>query len=89
MTYILGFSIPSSHTETHRRPSATRSVLGFLRHICDARQAKRSLGALSDRHLRDIGLTRDDVTDICTRHPGSHHVVTDLAIRADLRAKNW
>lgn len=88
MTYILELFVFSSHTKARRRTSAMRGVVSFLRHIRDARQAQADPGALSDRHLRDISLTRHDVADICTRHPGSHHVVTDLAIRADLRAKN-
>jgi len=49
---------------------------------------KRSLGRLSDRHLRDIGLTRGDI-DAALYEPFSADVSERLARIARMQSENW
>jgi len=49
---------------------------------------KRSLGRMTDRQLRDIGLTQGDI-DAALNAPISTDAVDALAHRAQTQARNW
>lgn len=88
MTHILSLSIENERPEGQQTRQIARTIRALLQSIRYARRANRRLVRPSDSHLRDIGLTRYDVTDISTRDRGSADVATQLRIRADLREKN-
>ena len=52
------------------------------------RKLKKELASLSPRHLRDVGLTPDDVESACSR-PLARDVATELHHKAMLRCGNW
>jgi len=52
------------------------------------RNIKKSLGNLSTRHLRDVGLIPDDVNAANSAFL-SQEAVTDLGVRAQIRSGNW
>lgn len=49
---------------------------------------KRDLSGLSERELRDVGLTQNDVENI-DHQPLSTDVATDLKITAMRQSRNW
>ncbi|MEX0347446.1 MAG: DUF1127 domain-containing protein [Rhizobiaceae bacterium] len=49
---------------------------------------KRDLSGLSERQLRDVGLTENDVDNI-DHQPFSADVATDLKISAMRQSRNW
>lgn len=73
---------------TSSHPVTASGGPGLLRRIVDRLRALQEFRQLSDRHLRDIGLTRGDV-EALHGLPLGRDVSTHLALRSGSRAGNW
>lgn len=63
-------------------------VVRLLVEAHDRRAMKSALGGLSDRHLRDIGLTENDVTSAVSS-PLAEDAAAELELKARQRSANW
>lgn len=84
MTFSL--TLPAAATTSPKTPRP--SPFGWLTGVIARIGAHARLSRLSDRHLRDIGLTRGDI-DGLRGHGSSQDAMTRLSIRAGQRADNW
>lgn len=62
--------------------------LALVEEIRNRRHIRKSLGSLSSRDLRDIGLTVNDV-DSANSAPLSQDAATELKMKARLTSASW
>lgn len=84
-----------SHTAPLNQPRITETLSGLMeaatamgRKFIDRRTMKANLEKLSDKHLRDIGLTRNDIHSIAHTPLPSNGALALSEIRKS-RAGNW
>ena len=73
------------HWARRLRHELARVASGLARHA-ENRRLLRDLGAMSDRELRDIGLTRQDAADAGQLHPAEDVSGLIVARQAERRA---
>ena len=77
---------PTRMTETFSELIAATAVM--VRKFIDRRAIKAGLVQLSEKHLRDIGLTQNDVSSIA-RTPLPSNGALELSSICKSRAGNW
>ena len=71
------------HSALPARLAATAFALAV--EICRYKSTSKELARLSQKDLRDIGLTPSDVGS----RPLAHDAATDLYVQSQLRCRNW
>jgi uncharacterized protein YjiS (DUF1127 family) len=67
---------------------AGATILALVAELRRRRHLRKSLGRLSARALRDVGLTPNEVISVCSK-PLSQDAATELHIIALVRSRNW
>lgn len=88
MAFISSRTAYSHNTGNRSLADLAAGVRQMLREATQRRKITASIANLSDKHLRDIGLTRNDVSSIA-RLPLPFSAAQDLSATARSRAGNW
>ena len=88
MTFV-SQTAPLTQTQMTRTFAGLVEVTkAMVRNLINRQTMKRSLEKLSDKHLRDIGLTRNDVASI-NRAPMLSNGTPELSNTRKAQAGNW
>ena len=84
--------IQTNKQDTEQRAQGKRTAWGFLKNfinqIISRWEIHQQMGNLSERHLRDIGLTQNDLQSVSTT-PLSVDASKELSVRALNQSRNW